>query len=153
MMGQHASEHVARIEWARGARDFTYSEYSRAHRVEYGGGLAHEMSAAPEFRGDPALPNPEELLVAALASCHMLTFLAICARKGIVVERYADDARGVLEKGANGKLQVTRVVLRPRIAFASVPPDAAALASLHHQAHEGCFIASSVKTEIVVEPG
>lgn len=147
-----SSEHVAHIEWSRGDRGFSYSEYSRAHRVRYGGGIAHDMSAAPEYRGDASLPNPEELLVAALSSCHMLTFLAICARKGIVVDRYEDDARGVLEKGANGKVQVTRVVLRPRVAFASARPDAAALASLHHQAHEGCFISSSVKTEVVVEP-
>ena len=152
MSASHASEHVARIDWKRGESGFAYSEYPRAHRVEYGGGVSHAMSAAPEFRGDAALPNPEELLVAALASCHMLTFLAICARKGIVVDRYEDDARGVLEKGANGKLQVTRVVLRPCITFAGAPPDAATLAKLHHQSHEGCFIASSVKTEVTVEP-
>lgn len=146
-----SSEHSARIEWRRGDAGFSYPEYSRGHRVAYEGGVTHPMSAAKPYLGDPAVPNPEDLLVAALASCHMLTFLAICARKGIVVDAYEDDARGVLERPPGKKMQVTRVVLRPRITFAGAPPDEATLASLHHQAHEGCFIASSVKTEVVVE--
>jgi organic hydroperoxide reductase OsmC/OhrA len=146
-----SSEHVSRLIWERGGRGFEYAEYPRAHRVEFGGGSVLAASAAPEYRGDAGLANPEEMLVAALSSCHMLTFLAICARKKIVVDRYEDHAVGVLERPAGGKLQVTRVTLRPTIAFAEGhAPDAAALASLHHQAHEGCFIASSVKTAVVV---
>ncbi|AKF04665.1 Putative redox protein [Sandaracinus amylolyticus] len=146
-----ASEHVAKIEWRRGNREHSYPQYSRTHRVEYGGGVAHEMSAAAAYLGDAALPNPEELLVAALASCHMLTFLALCARKGIVVDAYDDDARGTLERRPGEKTRVTRVVLRPRITFGGATPDHAMLASLHRQAHDGCFIASSVTTEVVVE--
>ena len=144
--------HSARITWARGERAFSYEEYGREHRVEYGGGVAHSLSAAAEYRGDAALPNPEELLVAALSSCHMLTFLAICARKKIVVESYDDEASGILERPTGKRMQVTTVVLRPRIEFASAAPDEATVAALHRQAHEGCFIASSVTTEVRVEP-
>jgi organic hydroperoxide reductase OsmC/OhrA len=146
------SEHTARIEWARGDRGFGYEQYGRDHTAQLGGAPPMQLSAAQPFRGNPALANPEDLLVAALSSCHMLTFLAICARKGIVVDRYADDASGWLERPSGGPMQVTRVTLRPKITFAAAPPDAATLASLHEQAHHGCFIASSVKTTVTVEP-
>lgn len=138
--------------WERGDRGFGYEEYSRSHHVSFGTGTGTTVSAASEYRGDPALPNPEELLVAALSSCHMLTFLAVCARKKIVVDRYEDDAVGVLERPAGKRMQVTRVMLRPRVTFApGTVVDAALLAELHHHAHEGCFIANSVTTEVVVE--
>ena len=138
--------------WERGERGMGYEEYPREHRVTYGGGLAHAMSAAPEYRGEASLPNPEELLVAALASCHMLTFLALCARKRLVVDAYEDAASGVLERPPGGRIQITRVTLRPRVRFAGTAPSASELAALHDQAHHGCFIASSVKTEVTVEP-
>src|SRR5258706_12765858 len=111
------SEHRARIHWARKGEAFTYGGYARAHRWRFHGGAEVEASAAPEYRGDAALPNPEEALVAALSSCHMLTFLAIAARKRLTVESYEDDAVGHMEKNAEGKLAVTRVELRPRIVF------------------------------------
>jgi organic hydroperoxide reductase OsmC/OhrA len=117
-----------------------------------GGASALTLSAAQAFRGDPTHANPEDLLVAALSSCHMLTFLAVCARKGIVVDRYEDDATGLLERASGAPMQVTRVTLRPRITFAGTPPDATTMASLHEQAHHGCFIANSVKTIVTVEP-
>ncbi len=145
------SEHTARIEWSRGDRGFGYEHYARAHTARLGGGAVITVSAAKEFRGDPSLANPEDLFVAALSSCHMLTFLAICARKGIVVERYEDEASGWLERPAGAPMHVTRVTLRPRILFA-VAPEPATLASLHEQAHHGCFIASSVNTVVTVEP-
>jgi organic hydroperoxide reductase OsmC/OhrA len=148
------SEHTATVAWKRTTPDFAYPSYVRDHDVTLG--PAHttlRASAAPEYRGDAALPNPEDLLVAALSSCHMLTFLAIAARKGYVVDAYDDDAVGHLEKGADGRVAVTRVVLRPRIAYGGDkrPSDVAELA-LHELAHRGCFIASSVKTEVRVEP-
>lgn len=146
------SEHTSKIEWSRGERGFGYEQYSREHTARLGGAPPVQLSAAQAFRGDPALANPEDLLVAALSSCHMLTFLAICARKGIVVDRYEDEASGWLERIGTAPLAVTRVVLRPHITFASTPPDAATLASLHDQSHHGCFIASSVKTTVTVEP-
>jgi organic hydroperoxide reductase OsmC/OhrA len=145
------SHHLATITWVRTTPDFTYDGYSRDHAVAFGTGATLEMSGAAEFRGNPALPNPEEQLVAALSSCHMLTFLAICARKRITVDRYVDAAHGVLAKNAAGKLAVTAVTLRPRIVFSGGnQPDGEALARLHHLAHEQCFIASSVTTEVTV---
>ncbi|HEV2653161.1 MAG TPA: OsmC family protein [Rhizomicrobium sp.] len=148
------SEHHASIRWTRTSADFTYDTYNRAHDVTFkAGAIVLPGSAAPEFRGEADRVNPEETYVSALASCHMLSFLAICARKRITVEAYEDDAVGYMTKNANGKLWVSRVILRPRIRFAAgTIPDAAALAALHHQSHAECFIANSVKTDVAVEP-
>jgi organic hydroperoxide reductase OsmC/OhrA len=97
--------------------------------------------------------DPEEAFVASLAACHLLTFLAICARKRIAVDAYTDEAVGTLEKNAAGKLAVTRVVLRPRVTFApDAEVDPRTIAEIHHRAHEDCFIANSVKTDVTVEP-
>jgi organic hydroperoxide reductase OsmC/OhrA len=145
------SEHKAAISWARGARGFGFEEYSRDHAWSFDGGAGLAATAAPAFRGNPERVDPEEAFVAAVASCHMLTFLALASRKRLVVDRYDDDATGFMEKNADGKLAITRVVLRPRIAFAGAPPVADELARLHERAHENCFIANSVRSEIVVE--
>lgn len=147
------SQHHTKVTWERGDRAFAYDTYSRDHVVTFGTGRAMEASAAEEYRGNPALPNPEEQLVAALSTCHMLTFLAIAARRGLGVDRYDDRAEGTLAKNAEGRLAVTRVVLRPTVTFSSgVVVDRALLDTLHQGAHRGCFIAASVKTEVVVEP-
>lgn len=146
------SEHRAQISWQRGGVDFGYESYPRDHEWRFGTGSSLRASAAHEYRGNPALPNPEEALVAALSSCHMLTFLAVAARKGVVVDAYEDAAVGFLEKNAEGRLAVTRVVLRPRVRFAGAPPDAATIAALHESAHRGCFVANSVKADVRVEP-
>jgi len=147
------SLHHAQTEWVRTTSDFVYDSYGREHEWTFGGGTRLRCSAAPEYRGDSRLPNPEEALVAALSSCHMLTFLAICARKGLVVDRYSDRAEGRLDKGPDGRLAVTHVTLRPVVVFApGTTLDADELRSLHVSAHRGCFIASSVKTEVSVEP-
>ena len=146
------SEHRARITWRREGADFSYESYGRDHDWQFGTGSSLRASGAAEYRGNPALPNPEEALVAALSSCHMLTFLALAARRGVAVDAYDDDAEGHLEKNAEGRLAVTRVTLRPRVRFAGAPPDAETVATLHAQAHKGCFIANSVKTEVRVEP-
>jgi organic hydroperoxide reductase OsmC/OhrA len=144
------SMHAATIRWTRSTPDFTYDTYDRSHDWTLGTGTTIRASAAHEFRGDPSLPNPEEALVAALSSCHMLTFLAIAARKRLVVESYEDEAVGWLEKNEEGRLAVTRVLLRPRVRFAEdVAPDV--LAAMHHQSHELCFIANSVRTRVDVE--
>jgi organic hydroperoxide reductase OsmC/OhrA len=147
------SAHRARVTWARGDRAFSYEGYSREHRVTFEGKVELRASAAAAYRGDAALPNPEEELVAALAGCHLLTFLAIAARKGLVVDAYEDAAEGTLGKNDEGRLAVTTCVLRPRVTFApGVAVDAAALADLHAQAHRGCFIAASVRTRVTIEP-
>jgi organic hydroperoxide reductase OsmC/OhrA len=147
------SIHRATAHWTRTTSDFSYETYGRDHTLVFPGGARLEASAAPEYKGAAALPNPEELLVGALSSCHMLTFLAVCAKRGLVVERYDDEAEGHLEKDAHGRLAITRVTLRPQARFAEgVSVDADQLARLHESAHRGCFIASSVKTEVRVEP-
>jgi organic hydroperoxide reductase OsmC/OhrA len=147
------SEYRATIWWERATDDFAYDTYNRSHTWTFGGGLAIEASSAPEYRGDEELPNPEEALVAALSSCHMLTFLAIAARKRIAIDSYEDEAVGFMEKNEEGKLAVTRVILRPRIAFGGPkPPSADEIARMHEQSHANCFIANSVKTEVAVEP-
>lgn len=148
------SEHHAGVRWARSSPDFTYDSYNRAHELRFkDGALVVVASSAPEFRGDAQRVNPEEAFVASLSSCHMLTFLAICARKRLTVDSYEDDAVGHLEKGADGKLSVTRVTLRPRVRFAAgTVVDAASLADIHHKSHGECFIANSVKTDVAVAP-
>jgi organic hydroperoxide reductase OsmC/OhrA len=106
------------------------------------------FSSAPGYKGDPGKGDPEDMLVASLSSCHMLSFLAIAAKKKVIVDSYQDDAVGFLEN-EGGKLWMTRVILRPKVTSSA---DAATLAEIHHLAHQACFIANSVKTEVTVEP-
>ena len=146
------SKHLASLRWNRGDKPFTYEGYSRDHEWIFEGGQRLTGSAAEAFLGSPHGVDPEEALVVALSSCHMLTLLAIAAKKGWTVESYEDDAEGTLGKNDAGKLALTRVTLRPRIVFADdIVLDADTLQYLHHQAHEHCFIANSVKTEVVIE--
>jgi organic hydroperoxide reductase OsmC/OhrA len=143
------AEHRIRLNWTDGDRPFTYETYPREHTIAYKNGQqVVTTSAAPAYRGDGIHADPEDLLVAALSSCHMLSFLAICTKKRLAVKSYQDDAVGFLENDG-GKLWITRVILRPRI---ESDIDAATLEQIHHMAHEQCFIANSVKTEISVEP-
>jgi len=147
------SEHKATITWFRGDRDFTYKTYSRDHAWRVNGNEI-PASSAPAYLGNPERVDPEGALVAALSSCHMLTFLAVAAMKGFVVERYDDEAVGHLEKNAAGKMAITRVELRPKIVFGGdKQPTAADLEALHDKAHKECFIANSVTTDVkVVNP-
>ena len=147
------NEHHATVRWRCTSADFSYDSYNRAHEIAFkSGAVVLAASSATEFKGDTDRVNPEEAFVAALSSCHMLTFLAICARKRLTVDSYEDDAIGIMEKGSNGKLWVSRVTLRPRITFApGTQPDAAAVAEIHHLSHGECFIANSVKTDVSVE--
>jgi organic hydroperoxide reductase OsmC/OhrA len=147
------SEHRARIAWRRTTPDFVYETYDRAHDWHFDSGVTVPGSASPEFRGRPERVDPEEGFVASLSSCHMLTFLAIAARKRLVLDSYDDDATGFMRKNEEGRLAITKVILRPRIVWApgtTVAP--AELDRMHHQSHLECFIANSVKTEIIVEP-
>ena len=147
------TEHHAGLRWKRSSDTFTYDSYNRAHDVTFKqGAIVVPSSASPAYRGDAERVDPEEAFVGALASCHMLTFLAICARKRLTVDVYEDEAVGTLEKDAGNKLAITHVVLRPRIVFApGTIVDEQALREMHHRAHEECFIASSVKTDVTVE--
>ena len=147
------SEHKTQIEWHRDGKLFTVEGYSRDHAWIFERGQTLTGSAAPAYRGSASGVDPEEALVVALSSCHMLTLLAIAAKKGWTIDHYEDEATGMLGKNESGKIALTRVTLRPRIVFAEgSAPDAEGLQHLHHQAHEHCFIANSVKTEVVVEP-
>lgn len=144
------SEHKAKIVWTRDGKDFTYKTYSRDH-VWLANGNEIPASATPAYLGNPNRVDPEGALVAALSSCHMLTFLAVAAMKGFVVESYEDEAVGHLEKNAAGKMAVTRVDLHPKIVFGGAKqPSEADLDALHDKAHKECFIANSVTTDVKV---
>jgi organic hydroperoxide reductase OsmC/OhrA len=147
------SEHRATIQWTRTTDSFAYEAYNRDHTWTFDAGIEVAASAAPAYRGSAARVDPEEAFVASLSSCHMLTLLAIASRKRWVVDSYRDHAVGVLGKDAAGHLAMTRVTLRPEVRFGGeTTPTADELRALHDQAHHECFIASSVKTEVVVEP-
>jgi organic hydroperoxide reductase OsmC/OhrA len=144
------SEHKASIKWSRGGKDFTYKTYSRDHVWSLNGNDV-PASATTAYLGSPNRVDPEAALVAALSSCHMLTFLALAANKGFVVDSYEDAAVGHLEKNAQGKFAVTRVELHPKISFGGAKqPAAADLEWLHDKAHKECFIANSVTTDVRV---
>ena len=149
--------HTATIRWQLDDADFLGKRYSRAHTWAFDGGVVVPASSSPHVvpvpMSDAAAVDPEEAFVASLASCHMLWFLDIASRAGYAVQRYEDAADGHMRRNAAGKLVVDVVTLRPRTRFAGAcVPDAAALAALHHQAHEECFLANSVRCEIRCEP-
>ena len=147
------SEHKASVRWNRNGKDFTYKSYSRDH-VWVANGNEIPASATAAYLGNPQRVDPEAAFVAALSSCHMLTFLALASNKGFVVDSYEDDAIGHLEKNAAGKMAVMRVELHPRIIFGGTKtPAQADLDWLHDKAHKECFIANSVTTDVkVVNP-
>ena len=151
------SEHLATVEWRRGDQPFLDNRYDRAHEWRFDGGAVVRGSSAPSSvpapLSDPTAVDPEEALVAAVSSCHMLFFLAYVARAGFVVDSYRDEAVGVLGKDERGKVSITAVTLRPAVAFSSEKrPDAAALDDLHHRAHEACYVANSIRAAVAVEP-
>ena len=150
------SIHIAKIQWERNDSRFSDNRYSRVHRWSFDGGAVVSASSSPHVVrlpfSDPSCVDPEEAYVAALSSCHMLWFLGLAARDGYVVDRYIDSAQGEMEKNDEGKEAITRVILRPTVIFsgAQIPNDAS-LTQLHHEAHESCFLASSVRTVIEVQ--
>ena len=145
------SIHRATINWQRDGQSFELKSYSRDHIWQFPGGESLHASAAPAYAGNAALVDPEEAFTASLSSCHMLTFLALACSKGFVVNSYRDEAEGTLGKTEQGRLAMTRVVLRPRIEFEGTTPDAETMSGLHERAHKACFIANSVSTEVAVE--
>jgi organic hydroperoxide reductase OsmC/OhrA len=150
------SEYVATVEWQRNGAVFSDNRYSRAHTWRFDGGLTVPGSSSPHVvrapYSDPAAVDPEEAFVASVSSCHMLWFLVLAVKAGLIVDSYSDEAVGVMEKNAQGKLAITRIALRPRIEFSGAKvPTAAEIDALHHKAHEECFIANSVRTAIAVE--
>ena len=151
------AEHTATIEWQRGDARFVDNRYSRAHTWAFDGGARVPGSASPHVvrppLSDPAAVDPEEAFVASHSSCHMLWFLSIAAGKGYCVDRYTDAATGTLARNARGRMAMTRLVLRPRVEFGGDKrPSGEDIATMHHEAHEACFIANSVTTEVACEP-
>jgi len=151
------AHYTAEIFWHRDDQDFTSNRYSRRHLWRFDGGVEVPGSSSPHVvplpLSDAAAVDPEEAFVAALSSCHMLWFLDIAARRGFIVDRYVDAAEGIMAKNPQGRLAMTVVTLHPEVTFSGEQlPDREALDAIHHQAHERCFIANSVKTEVRCEP-
>jgi organic hydroperoxide reductase OsmC/OhrA len=151
------SEHRAVIRWKRTGPDFLSGKYSREHTWSFDGGLTVPASPSPSVvpvpYANPAAVDPEEAFVAAVASCHMLTYLFLAQRGGFQVESYEDEAVGVMTKNEGGALWVSSVTLRPKISYSGERcPSPADEERLHHGAHEQCFIANSIKTEVTVRP-
>lgn len=150
------SEYTATVLWQRHGATFSDNRYSRAHQWRFDGGAVVPGSSSPHSvrvpLSDPAAVDPEEAFVASLSSCHMLWFLSIAARRGFVVDSYEDTAIGVMAKNEQGKLAMTVVTLRPKAVFIDRQPSAEELDALHHAAHEECYIATSVKSEVRCEP-
>jgi len=152
-----AQKHTALIRWNAGDADFLSRRYSRAHTWTFDGGTEVPASSSPHVvplpMSDASAVDPEEAFVASLSSCHMLWFLDIASRAGYAVDRYEDAADGRMGRNGAGKVVVDLVTLRPRTRFAGERvPDEATLAALHHEAHEECFLANSVRCEIRCEP-
>jgi organic hydroperoxide reductase OsmC/OhrA len=147
------SEHKVMVEWKRTTDSFAYEAYNREHVWSFDAGIQVIASAAPAYLGLGSCVDPEEAFVASLSSCHMLSFLAMASKRRFVVDSYRDHALGVLSKNPEGNLAITRVTLRPEATFSGEKiPTSDDLRQLHDQAHHVCFIANSVKTEVVVEP-
>ncbi len=149
------STYTANVIWHRNEQNFIDKKYSRAHRWEFDGGVSIPASASPHIVPLPysveANVDPEEAFVASISSCHMLFFLDIASKKKLLVDSYIDNAEGVLEKDAEGKLAMTRVILNPTISFSGKQPSEELLHRIHHLAHQECFIANSVKTVVTVK--
>lgn len=147
------SMHKAKITWNRNSTDFNYDTFDRTHTIEYEGGIQCQASSAPEFLGKANLVNPEEMLASALASCHMLTFLAVAAKSRLSVKSYTDEAVATLDKNTEGKMCVTQITLQPKVVFDSAEPVSLdKVRELHAKAHKHCFIANSLNTKMVIEP-
>lgn len=146
----------AQISWERGSQTFSDNRYSRAHQWLLDGDLRVPCSSSPLSvplpMSDPGAIDPEEALVAAVSSCHMLFFLSIAAKRGFVVDQYRDNAVGILDKNAAGKKAMTLITLRPAIAFSGERrPGRAELDAIHHDAHDQCYIANTIKADVVIE--
>lgn len=150
------SSYFAEVKWQRNDQNFLANEYSRGHEWRFDGGVTVPASASPHIVPLPwsveENVDPEEAFAASLASCHMLFFLSIASKRKFQVDSYSDNAEAIMEKNAQGKLVISKVILRPEIEFSGDKiPSQDAIDKLHHLAHESCFLANSVKSEVVVE--
>ncbi|MBN4046752.1 OsmC family protein [bacterium AH-315-P07] len=151
------SEYSALVVWERGSDEaYIDNKYSRGHKWVFDGGVTVPASSSPKVLPVPYSVeenvDPEEAFVASLSSCHMLFFLSIAATAGFIIDRYTDNAIGIMEKDSDGKMSMTKVTLRPKVIFSEEKqPTMEHLEKMHHQSHEQCFIANSVKSEVVTE--
>lgn len=151
------ASYTAELLWLRGDQDFLSNRYSRRHSIRFDGGVEVPASSSPHVvpvpMSDAAAVDPEEAFVASLASCHMLWFLAIAAKRKFSVDRYADAAEGLMARNDEGRMAMTVVTLRPAVLFAGEhQPTWQDVVDMHHEAHRECYIANSVKTEVRCEP-
>lgn len=143
-----------KLAWRRQQKDFNYKTFDRTHHIEYEGGIRVLGSSSSRYFGDDRLLNPDQTLVGALSSCFMLTFLALASLQGYVVDSYDDYAEGEMDKNEQGRNWVARITIRPEVIFAEGrEPSQKELAELFDKAHQGCFIANTIKSEIVIAPG
>lgn len=146
-------EYKIKLKWLADSEDFSYKNYTRTHEWIFGGGISIKASAAPEYLGNVEYANPEEAFIASLASCHLLTFLAIASYKKFAIKTYEDHAVGFVGKNKSNKMAVLKVILKPLIEFTGDNrPTPEELTSMHEKAHSECFISNSVNSEVVVEP-
>jgi organic hydroperoxide reductase OsmC/OhrA len=147
------AEHHTNVSWRRYGGPFARNDFSRDHTATFEGGQVLDVSAAADYGGNAAFADPEQMLLAALSSCHMLTFLSVAANRGFVVEAYDDDASCSLGKDEAGHTMVAIATLRPSVRFAAdKTPSAEDFAVLHERAHRACFIANSVVTPVSITP-
>lgn len=151
------AHYSAEVLWLRGDQDFVGNRFSRKHLLRFDGGLEIPGSSSPHVvplpMSDASAVDPEEAFVCSLASCHMLWFLSIAAKRKFCIDRYCDAASGIMEKNGEGKMAMTVVTLRPDVQFSGDHlPTQAQIAQMHHQAHEECFIANSVKSQVICQP-
>ena len=151
------SQHKATVRWRNVGPDFLQGKFSREHSWSFDGGVTVPASASPEVvrapYSNPAAVDPEEAFVAALASCHMLSFVGLARRRGFEVASYEDTAVGTLSRKEDGARWISSVVLHPVIAYTGTPPSAEDESALHEAAHRECYIANSVRTAVTVAPG
>ncbi len=147
------ADYKATVTWKRETLDFNYDTFDRTHTIEFEGGIKCQASSAPEFQGKASLVNPEELIASALASCHMLTFLAVASKGRLSVKSYRDQAVATLGKNTEGKMCVTSITLHPKVEFDGAEQvSMEKMNELHAKAHKHCFIANSIEAKIAIEP-
>ena len=146
------SEYKLKLIWKNSSNSMDYKLFNRDHEWHFEGGITLKASSAPEYFGDSSLVDPEQAFVASISSCHMLTFLAICSKKKLVVKEYTDNPVGFLEKNDDGKYVMTRVLLKPHVIFDQKVkiPSSEEINKIHDNSHNHCFIANSVKTKILI---
>lgn len=146
------SEHSVTIAWHLAPKAaFDYEHFDRSHEWTFAGGEVVQASSSPEYHGAHTKVNPDDAVVAAVSSCHMLTFLSIAAKQRLRVLSYVDRPLGIVEKNAEQRMAITRITLRPRVVFEQDVDDDA-MRKLHDSAHRNCFVSNSLRSEVRIEP-